>query len=52
MSKTKACHKCGQVRLLDAFYKGSGKYKHDTYCKECRKQINTEYYAAHKKASA
>lgn len=33
----KACHKCGEEKPLDGFYKGSTKDGHDNTCKECRK---------------
>lgn len=40
----KACHKCGEEKPLDAFYKNGSKDGRETTCKECRKAGVRENY--------
>ena len=43
---TKKCGKCGEVKPTTEFYKNiKAADGYDTYCKECKRQMNKENYA-------
>lgn len=51
--ETKICSKCGRKLPLDCFSKCKSKKDGlQSYCKECRKQYDKQYYAEHKEEKA
>ena len=48
---TKFCKKCEKDKELDLFYNmKTGKLGKDTYCIECRRQVNHDYGQQNRKA--
>ena len=41
--QVRTCSRCGEEKPADAFYFNKAKQAPDSYCKECRKAVNTHY---------
>lgn len=42
-TQVRTCSRCGEGKPADAFYFNKAKQAPDSYCKECRKAVNTHY---------
>jgi hypothetical protein len=49
IEKQKTCKgPCGEIKLLDEFHKGDGKFKRKNKCKKCTRKYSSKYYMDNK----